>query len=173
MIRKLLILIAAALILGCLLCIFDRKGNAFSENPVPTITAATPILDGTIDTSLHLKKCYSIDQISAYCTTTNEIWSSNKGELVIKRWHFDDPTKMEEFLKPSSKLFIGAILSWQSPLKWDKDPDISDKTCWGAPNAVIFIKGMYIVRVALGCRLSDEQKKSYTRKIAQSIAKKL
>ncbi|MGV8122861.1 MAG: hypothetical protein AB2L14_24130 [Candidatus Xenobiia bacterium LiM19] len=173
MIRKLIILIAAVLIVGCFLCIFDRKGNAFSQNPTPTITNVPPILDGSIDPSLHLKSCYSIDQIPAYCTSICEWWSGSQGDVSIYRWHFDDSKKMDDFFKPSSRLLTHEILSWQRPFKWSIDPDISDKTCWGRPYVVLFIKGKDIIRVHLNSRINDEQKKAYVKKIAQSIAKKL
>lgn len=173
MIRKLIILIAAVLIFGCFLCIFDKKGNAFSQNPTPKITNVPPILDGSIDPSLHLKSCYSIDQIPAYCTSIREWWSGSQGAVTIFRWHFDDLKKMDDFFKPSSRLLLPEILSWPGSLKWSNDPDISEKTCWGRPYVVIFIKGKDIIRVHLNSRINDEQKKAYTKKIAQSIAKKL
>lgn len=153
----------------------------------------TPIFDGKVDPKLKFQSCHGWKDLpitewsvleanapwvmkkfkSRKSSYTEENWVSGNPPnapykmVTIESWSFEYPEDAglypETNVLTSSTVFPG----------WAKTADIGDKTCWLTPFDMFFVKNKTLVRVFVSPLQIDDATKNYTRKIAESICKKL
>jgi len=117
---------------------------------------------------MYVSKKYVEKMKSKTMTENKEFWLSKSTSVDITIWRFNFAE--DTIIFP----YTGLATNPNNPFRgWDKTTTIGDKTYWNICNYVIFAKGKATVRVIIQGRLTKEQKKEYTKKIAESIAKKL
>ena len=141
----------------------------------------SPILDNSVDSSLHFGYCNgAVQRInkdiltrvgfskqtaqkfkSQKVTQIKEEWHSSKGGIEIFRCYLATPEDAIAFAC-TEFMFIPVTVSW------NKIPDIGDKTCYCGGHVIYFTKGNVLVRVRLNSLTDD---KEYLKKIALSVAK--
>ena len=153
----------------------------------------TPIFDGKVDPKLKFKSCEGWKDLpipqraimeahtpwimkkfkSRKSSHTEEIWESGNPPnppyriVTIESWSFEYPE--DAGLYPETNILTGSAVF----PGWDKIADIGDKTCWLAPFDLFFVKNKTLVRVFISPLHIDDATKKYTKKIAESICRKL
>lgn len=127
-----------------------------------------PINWERFEKTIYVPKMY-IDKMKSKTMTENkEFWKSKSTCVDITIWRFSYVE--DSIIFP----YTGLATNQNDPFRgWDKTTTIGDKTYWNGCDYVIFAKGKATVRVFIHGLLTNEQMKEYTRKIAESIAKKL
>jgi len=117
---------------------------------------------------MYVSKKYMDKMRSNTFTENTEFWDCKTYSVDITIWRFNFAEDAVIFP------YTGLATSPNDHFRgWDKTATIGDKTYWNGCDYVIFAKGKAIVRVFIHGRLTNEQMKEYTTKIAESIAKKL
>ncbi|MHC9539345.1 MAG: hypothetical protein AB9903_07465 [Vulcanimicrobiota bacterium] len=127
-----------------------------------------PINWERFEKTMYVPKMYIDKMKSKTMTESKEIWLSKSCSVDITIWRFSYVE--DSIIFP----YTGLATNQNDPFRgWDKTTTIGDKTYWNRCDYVIFAKGKATVRVFIHGLLTNEQMKEYTRKIAESIAKKL
>jgi hypothetical protein len=173
--------------MGLMLVFFSITGMKASADTM------TPIFDGKVAPKLKFKSCEGWKDLpipqrsimeaqapwimkkfkSLKSSHTEEVWVSGNPPnppyriVTIESWSFEYPE--DAGLYPETNILTGSAVF----PGWDKIADIGDKTCWLAPFDMLFVKNKTLVRIFINPLDIDDATKNYTRKIAESICKKL